>query len=91
MLGAEAFESAHVLDPVQRSLAQVERATEIIQHLRRFINSSETGRSAEPVTDIISGEAAVSALDRSGAAGAVSRKLIQLNAMGFRRVDRCFF
>jgi C4-dicarboxylate-specific signal transduction histidine kinase len=66
ILAAEVVDRARLADAMRRCLAQVDRAAEVIRHLRRFISRSEGERSAEPVADVISEAIAVSALERSG-------------------------
>lgn len=67
ILAADVVDRARVADAMQRCLAQVDRAAEVIRHLRRFISRSDGERSAEPVAEVISEAIAVSALERAGA------------------------
>ncbi|HEY1932238.1 MAG TPA: ATP-binding protein [Acetobacteraceae bacterium] len=67
MLGADTVQPARVADAVQRSLAQVDRASEIIRHLRRFVSRAEPGRTTEPVAAVIGEAILISALERGRA------------------------
>jgi two-component system sensor kinase FixL len=67
MLGAETVQTVRVADAVQRSLVQVDRASEIIRHLRRFVGRADPGRTIEPVASVISEAISISALERGGA------------------------
>ena len=67
MLRAEALEPGRVADAVDRTLTQVDRATDIIRHLRQFVSRSGPDRSREPVAAVISEAIAVSGLESKGA------------------------
>jgi two-component system, LuxR family, sensor kinase FixL len=67
MLGADTVPAARVADAVQRSLVQVDRASEVIRHLRRFVSRSEPRHTIEPVATVISESITISALERGRA------------------------
>ncbi len=66
MLRADAVEPRRAADAVDRTMAQVNRATDIIRHLRRFVSRSGPDRSREPVADIIREAITISALEGRG-------------------------
>ena len=67
MLGADPVPAARVADAVQRSLVQVDRASDVIRHLRRFVSRSEPRHTIEPVAAVISESIMISALERGRA------------------------
>lgn len=64
MLGMENVPRERIVEVLQRSAEQVERAGDIIRHVRQFLHRSDPQRAVEPVGELISQAIVIAALER---------------------------